>query len=258
MKLGMPTLVECNSFEENLKICADLNLDFVEINMNLPEFTSGMDVEQIQTLLEKYNKFATLHIGERIDIAEFDPIVRKAYLDHLKKVFDIAESLNVKRLNIHMSEGIHFKLPKEKVYLYHQYEDIYLERIDVFKTFVEEHYNGLVLLENTGILNHTFIEKAINNLLESPSFALTYDMGHDITSGFKDLKFYKDNQQEVVHYHIHDGTALKNHLPLYQGELDIDAYMTLIQKKAAYGVIEVKSLEDLKYSVKKLVEKGHL
>jgi len=34
----MPTIIECPSLEQNLKPCAGLGLDFIEINMNLPEY----------------------------------------------------------------------------------------------------------------------------------------------------------------------------------------------------------------------------
>ncbi len=38
MKLGMPTLIELNTLEDNAKLCKELGLDFIEINMNLPQF----------------------------------------------------------------------------------------------------------------------------------------------------------------------------------------------------------------------------
>lgn len=34
-KLGMPTLIEFNSIEENINLCSSLGLDFIELNMNL-------------------------------------------------------------------------------------------------------------------------------------------------------------------------------------------------------------------------------
>lgn len=255
MKIGMPTLVECINFEENLKLCDMLQLDFVEINMNLPEFSTHMDVKAMKHLLEKYNKFATIHIGERVDICEFDPIIRAGYMTHLREVFNIAKALGVNRLNMHLSEGIHFKLPNEKVMLYERYEEAYLKNVISFKAFVEEHFEGVLLLENTGILSYSFIQKALSHLLQSPSFALTYDIGHDITSGYKDFDYYEQNRKQVIHYHIHDGTDQKNHLPLYEGTLDIDGFLSEVEEKKAFAVIEVKSIVDLKASIALLERK---
>ncbi|WP_259473503.1 hypothetical protein [Clostridium estertheticum] len=33
---GMPTLIETNSIESCVKLCKELGLDFIELNMNLP------------------------------------------------------------------------------------------------------------------------------------------------------------------------------------------------------------------------------
>ena len=37
---GMPTLIECDSLDETIKLCKELKLDFIEINMNLPQLFS--------------------------------------------------------------------------------------------------------------------------------------------------------------------------------------------------------------------------
>lgn len=34
---GMPTLIETSSLEECVKLCAELGLDFIELNMNMPQ-----------------------------------------------------------------------------------------------------------------------------------------------------------------------------------------------------------------------------
>ena len=36
MKFGMPTMIEYNTIEENVKLAKRLNLSFVELNMDLP------------------------------------------------------------------------------------------------------------------------------------------------------------------------------------------------------------------------------
>jgi len=37
MQYGMPTLIETNSIEECAALCKELHLDFIELNMNLPQ-----------------------------------------------------------------------------------------------------------------------------------------------------------------------------------------------------------------------------
>ncbi len=36
--LGMPTLIELESISDNINLCRELNLDYIEINMNMPRF----------------------------------------------------------------------------------------------------------------------------------------------------------------------------------------------------------------------------
>ena len=38
MQFGMPTLIENRTFEENVQLCKELELDFIELNMNFPEY----------------------------------------------------------------------------------------------------------------------------------------------------------------------------------------------------------------------------
>ena len=36
LDFGMPTLIELNSIKENVELCKELNLNFIELNMNMP------------------------------------------------------------------------------------------------------------------------------------------------------------------------------------------------------------------------------
>ncbi len=38
MLFGMPTLIETNTLEDCAVLCKDLNLDFIELNMNLSQY----------------------------------------------------------------------------------------------------------------------------------------------------------------------------------------------------------------------------
>lgn len=49
MQFGMPTLVENRSFEDNVILCKELGLNFIELNMNFPEY----QIDNIQKRLAK-------------------------------------------------------------------------------------------------------------------------------------------------------------------------------------------------------------
>ena len=41
LQFGMPTLIELDDLEDAMKLCNELGLSFVELNMNLPQYQTG-------------------------------------------------------------------------------------------------------------------------------------------------------------------------------------------------------------------------
>lgn len=56
-------------------------------------------------------------------------------------------------------------------------------------------------------------------------------------------------RERLCHFHIHDATGKKNHLPLGTGELDIPWYTALAEECHCRAVLEVKTAQALKDSV---------
>ena len=63
MKLGMPQLYEFDTIEDNLKLAKELNLDFIELNLNFSYCRKEMEGGNLKALLDKYNMLATLHLS---------------------------------------------------------------------------------------------------------------------------------------------------------------------------------------------------
>ena len=59
----MPILVEFHSLEENIKLFQELNLDFIELNLDIPYCFP----ENIETNLLNNNTF-TIHLSEKFDV----------------------------------------------------------------------------------------------------------------------------------------------------------------------------------------------
>ena len=83
MQFGMPTLIENNIIEENIALCKKLKLNFIELNMNFPEY----QIEQLENweflyeLAEKNQIYYTIHLDENLNIADFNSLVRNACLE---------------------------------------------------------------------------------------------------------------------------------------------------------------------------------
>lgn len=62
----MPTLIELSSLEETIKLCKELQLSFIELNMNLPQY----QIEQLENtdkflrLLEENKNFFTIYLDK--------------------------------------------------------------------------------------------------------------------------------------------------------------------------------------------------
>ncbi|KQX68022.1 hypothetical protein [Paenibacillus sp. Root444D2] len=55
MKLGMPTLIEFKTLEQNVDLCKELGLDFIELNMNLPIcLPENLSYQEIRQMKNEY------------------------------------------------------------------------------------------------------------------------------------------------------------------------------------------------------------
>lgn len=55
---GMPTLIECDSLDKTIKLCKELKLDFIEINMNLPQYQKNtIDISKMKSCILNDNIF---------------------------------------------------------------------------------------------------------------------------------------------------------------------------------------------------------
>ena len=135
MDFGMPILIENKSLEKNVDLCRELGLQFVELNMNLPEYQIEKleNTAYFRAIAEQAGIYFTIHLDENLDIANFNPMISDAYMETVRRTIYIAEKLCVPVLNMHMNHGIHFTLPDYKVQLFEEYFDIYMESFNKFK-----------------------------------------------------------------------------------------------------------------------------
>ncbi len=156
-------------------------------------------------------------------------------------------------LNMHMNHGIFITLPDRKVQMYDRDFDTYIAAFARFRSLCEEWIAGndiRIAVENTDGFRE-YEKKAIDLLLESPAFGLTWDIGHSKATGEKDVPFIMEREERLIHFHIHDGREKppKNHLALGDGEIDLKARLDWAGRRNARCVLETKTIEALKKSV---------
>ncbi|MBR4577808.1 MAG: sugar phosphate isomerase/epimerase [Clostridia bacterium] len=273
MQYGMPTLIENRTLEDNVSLCSSLGLRFIELNMNFPEYQVEC-LEQTDALIriaERAGIYYTIHLDENLNIADFNPLVTGAYLETVRRSIEAAKKLLCLRdrygggsrpltLNMHMNHGIFITLPDRKVQMYERDFETYMRSFAAFRSLCEEWIEDssvMIAVENTDGFRD-YEKKAIEYLLESPKFGLTWDIGHSKAAGEKDVPFILDHRDRLVHFHIHDGSENppRNHLALGDGEIDLPERLKLAQSRNARCVLETKTIEALKQSVRWLQVKG--
>ncbi len=272
MQFGMPTLIENKTLEDNVNLCKSLGLKFIELNMNFPEYQVEEleETEKIISLAEDAGIYYTIHLDENLNIADFNKLVSDAYLETVRRSIEVTKKLLCLRdkfgdksqpltLNMHMHHGIFITLPDRKVQMYDRDFDTYMKSFAVFRDKCEEWIGDSdvkIAIENTDGFRE-YEKKAIEFLLESPKFGLTWDIGHSKGTGEKDVPFIKEHVDNLIHFHIHDGkeNPPKNHLALGDGEIDLPDRLNLAKERNARCVLETKTIEALKHSVKWLKDR---
>ncbi|MBE5926267.1 MAG: sugar phosphate isomerase/epimerase [Lachnospiraceae bacterium] len=260
MDFGMPTLIENNTLEDNVKLCKELGLKFVELNMNLPEYQVEKleNVEYLKQIANNNNIYFTIHLDENLNIADFNDAVAEAYLNTVKRTIKVAKELGVPVLNMHMNHGVYFTLPDKRVMLFDKYFDEYINRFKEFKHMCEDAIGDsdiAICIENTDGFKE-YEKYVIDMLLESDKFGLTWDIGHSHGVDDIDELFIMKNKRKLKHFHIHDAVGRKNHLTLGTGEVDLCKRMELARKSHSRCVIETKTIEALRESVRWFKDKS--
>ena len=275
LELGMPTLVENKTLEDNIALCKELGLSFVELNMNFPEY----QIDKIEDVDWFYNKadeagiYYTIHLDENLNVADFNPLVREAYLETVRRTIEVAKYFVPLKdkygkngqsllINMHMHHGIYITLPDKKVQMYDRDFDVYMEYIAYFIKKCEEWIGDAdiqIAIENTNGFRE-YEKRAVERMLERHCFVLTWDIGHSKATGEVDVPFILEHKDKLRHFHIHDGSEKpqKDHLALGNGEIDLEERLDVAKDCNARCVLDTKTIEALKMSVEWLKAKTYV
>lgn len=142
---GMPTLIENRTLDENIDLCSKLGLSFIELNMNFPEYQIDKieNMEQFYKKAEEADIYYTIHLDENLNIADFNPLVRNAYLETVRRTIEVAKNFvklkdkygnreQALTINMHMHHGIYITLPDRKVQMYERDFETYITAFEHF------------------------------------------------------------------------------------------------------------------------------
>ena len=151
-------------------------------------------------------------------------------------------------------------MPDRKVDLYAVYRDHYLKSMYDFRDMCENAIGDAdmkICIENCNGYP-AFQREALDILLESPVFGLTFDVGHNHGCGGIDEPYILQNKEHLCHMHLHDAVGKKNHMALGTGELDVRKYLALAEEQNCRVVLETKTVEGLKSSARWMKQNGYI
>lgn len=258
MQFGMPTLIEIRQLEDTMELCRELGLDFVELNMNLPDYQTDRlkDIGSFLERKERYQIGYTIHLDENLNVCDFNTDVAEAYLRTVKRTIAAAKALGAPIINMHMNHGVYFTLPDRKVELFAVYQQEYRNAWKRFRRMCEEEIGDAdirICIENTDGYRD-YEREAICYLLESPVFGLTWDIGHSHSVQNIDEPFLMEHEERLYHFHIHDASGEKNHRALGTGEIDLPQRLRIAEKHCCRCVLETKTVKALRQSMEWLKE----
>lgn len=253
MDFGMPTLIENKNLEETAALCKELDLQFIELNMNFPMYQVPQleETDYLKDLAERHCLYYTIHLDENLNVCDFNPLVADAYLETVERTLHVAQKIGAPLLNMHMHSGVYITLPDRRVWLFEEYRSEYMAAIRRFRELCEKTAgnSGIkICIENTDGYQD-FEKEAIDYLLQSSMFALTWDIGHSHTCDNVDEPFLMSHKDRLHHFHIHDGLGRKNHRTLGTGEIDLTQRLGIARECGCRCVIETKTVEALRESV---------
>lgn len=260
MDFGMPTLIENKNLEENVFLCKELGLQFVELNMNFPMYQVPQleETAYLKNLAQENGIYFTIHLDENLNVCDFNPLVADAYMETVERMLIAAAEMGAPLLNMHMNHGIKVTLPDRKVHLFGEYRNVYMENFVRFREMCEKTAgdSGVkICIENTDGYQD-FEKEAIDYLLKSEMFALTWDIGHSHACENVDEHFLMQRKDRLHHFHIHDAKGTANHRALGSGEIDLAQRLGIAKTCGCRCVVETKTIEALRHSVMWLKENG--
>ena len=252
LRFGMPFLLETPDLGAALALCSKLKLDFIELNQNFPEcLTENLAPAELREAAVHEGIFFTYHLDDALNFCDFKPKVREAYVQTALDTINWAAEAGVETINLHLPRGGVVTLPDGPHYLYSYHQKAFMENVRSFRDRCSEAAQGRSIrlaIENTeGWADYEL--EAVAELLRSPVFGLTLDIGHDDATGGRDLRWIESRKDRLIHMHAHDGVGQTNHRAFGSGDIPLQDRLNLAAEVNATIVIETKTAAALEESV---------
>lgn len=248
----MPTLIDVPKIEDEVKLCKSLGLNFIELNLNLPNYLSeNINIDNLIKIANENDIYYTFHLASDFNPFDFNSSVANAFKDEMVNTIRFAKQLKVPVINMHLPKGKYLNVGNRKTYLFEEYSDIYYIRLKDFINACEKAVGNSplkIVIENTDGFEK-FQKDSLEMFLNSEVFALAFDIGNSFINKEIDEEFIFENLDKVVHLHLSDAISDKANLSLGTGEVDLMRYLLIATELNSSVVLEVKTVQALERSI---------
>jgi sugar phosphate isomerase/epimerase len=254
LRLGIPSLIEVPDFRMTVDLALELKIDFIEINMNMPEFCpESLPAKAIRDCHKKTGLDFTIHMPDDTDLASFHDPIREGHVARFGEAARWAAEADAKLINLHLSPGIYFTLPDRKVWIYENHYDKFVGNLrEAYGKVIHyaKEFGVKVCTENVTNFNIPFVARAIDDLCQMDDFYLTWDVGHDARTGYKEREVLLRHLDRIRHMHLHDYNGVSDHQIPGTGDIDIAGRLCFARDRDISVLVETKTVRSLKESVK--------
>ena len=251
IKYGIPTLIEYNSLEENIKLCKELNLNLVEINLTMPYcYPENNDINKLNELRRINNIEFIMNFPQEIDFGTPYQEIQKANLSLFKRYLEYGTEIGVNKINLQLFTGPVITLPNQIIPIYEREYHQYIIRLK--KAFeqiarIAYPYQIQVCVENTfssRLMKLIFLQlKDIDNLF------FTYNVGNDAKGNYLLESFFYQYSDKVGLIHLHDYDKENVNQILFRGIINLYDKIEFAKKNNINIIIDIRTAEALKTSV---------
>jgi sugar phosphate isomerase/epimerase len=256
-KFGMLTNPSINIIKE-INTVIGFGFDYVEIGIEEPEGKPeklNKKINEIKSLLQKNNKFATGHFAWWAELGTTNETVRKSWLVECKKAIEFCSKLEIKKLTVHShARGIFLSDKRLKKIILDNYIKSLKELVSYGRRF-----NVNIMLENavekreiTSLDDFRYIVNRV------PGLKVHIDIGHAfIWGGMKNTeKFITVFGNKIEHVHLHDNHGkFDEHLPIGKGKINWRRVVSVLRKINYEKTITLEIFSENRENVVKSREK---
>lgn len=258
MKFGLPIFIDIKTLDEHVEICRESGLSFIEIDMDIYQF----NMDKIDSLFENINKVNDIYFNISLpvsyDFGSFESGLRGLYRDNLNAIIEKSEKNRVHSINYTINPGIGYSFFEDQVYLYDKhFKDFKENTLESLSKVIEScDSKGIdFLIKNNGFWYRNYMRKIINYLLGFKRVGLTWDIVNDAASDYKEKIFIMENLHRIKSLYISDYLNDHRNQPLFSGNIDLSSYFSIAKRINADVLIDVKTLNEFKNSLKLLRDK---